>query len=250
MLLLATVKWPDWCAGWNTQLWIHDLATFLAGDGAYLGLISTSFLRQVQIGPGEKHPFFLTYPIPESPIPQACSSSTNVDKRLFVQGRYSVNVWWMNEWMVKYTIKLCPGGLIIQTRAIHYNIHKLHILLSTRNVASTTPELNFYFISVDLNFKIYTPFPFWKTFSLLNVLCKCTFSAVDFMKAKYRSNISHENLARVQYLSRCAVIANYVSDPRYFIKKKNVKHAIDILILITCGNYNIPGHIRFNKIRY
>lgn len=33
-----------------------------------------------------------------------------------------------------------------------------------------------------------------KTFSL-TYICKCTFSAVNFMKAKYRPNISNENLA-------------------------------------------------------
>lgn len=48
------------------------------------------------------------------------------DKQHFGQNWCSVNVWLMNEWMLKYMLKLCPGGSIIQACALLFRVSTRH----------------------------------------------------------------------------------------------------------------------------
>lgn len=58
------------------------------------------------------------------------------------------------------------------------------------------------------------------------------------MEAKYRSNISNNNLAHFQYKLRCAIIAKYTRNSKYFMKKIIQNMPLIIFISITYRNYN------------
>lgn len=61
-------------------------------------------------------------------------------------------------------------------------------------------EFHLILINLNLNLERDTQFSYWKTLGMFGTtwVCESTFANANFMKLKYRSGITNENLAKCQ----------------------------------------------------